>query len=104
MTLEKEFVKRVEVHKYQMIASALILYEEDGIYNHYLLKKKYGDNIMSTRGTDRGFYVADELEANAKRGGQKTYDKIYEMCWNRMKKVIKDDKAYNLDNEELQEY
>ena len=99
MSLEKEFAERVELHKYEMITSALILFERSGIYNYYLLKKKYGDSVMNDRGPDRAFYVADELLDFSKKGGQKIYDKIYEMCWRKIKYVICDTKAYNLDIE-----
>ena len=103
-SLEKEFRKRVEVHKYEIIASALVLYEHEGIYNHYLLKKEYGDNVMQNNGYDRAFQVVEELQEKAINGEQELYDKIYNMCWRKINKVIRDDKAYNLNNTDLQEY
>ena len=90
----KELNERIATHKYSIIASSLIMFENEGIYNSYLLQQKYGDKKMSERGKERAFKVADDLEDNA---DQQTYDQIYEMCWQRAKHKIQD-KLYGIDN------
>ena len=92
--LGKELQERIISHKYSIIASSLIMFEGEGIYNSFLLKQKYGDEKMSERGKERAFKVADDLEDNA---DQQTYDQIYEMCWQRAKNKIQD-KLYGIDN------
>ncbi len=92
--LEKELKERIEEHKYTIIASSLILFEEEGIYDSYLLKEKYGDDKMVERGNDRAYKVADDLEDHA---DQETYNKVYEMCWQRAKNKIQD-RLYGLDS------
>lgn len=77
-SLEEELNQRIANHKYNIVTSSLVLFEGNGIYNTHLLQDKYGDDKMSLRGQDRAFRVADELEGS---DDQKTYDQIYEMCW-----------------------
>lgn len=91
--LEKEFQQVKANHKYNIIASSLIMFEGEGIYNTELLQDKYGDDKMTDRGENRAFKVADELEENA---DQKTYDEIYEMCWQRAKYKLSN-KLYGID-------
>jgi hypothetical protein len=91
--LEKELQQRIISHKYSIIASSLIMFEKEGIYNSYLLRDKYGDEKTTERGQERAFKVADELDEQA---DQETYDQIYEMCWQRAKHKISD-KLYGID-------
>lgn len=94
-TLEQEFEEYKERHKYEMIASALILCEDEGIYEEKLL----GDYELSyLKGADRAFDVVDDLFDRANNDDEgELYDKIYEMCWNRIRNRIRDDKSYRLD-------
>ena len=92
--LTKELQERIADHKYIVITSSLILFEDKGIYNSDLLKDQYGDEKMSERGDERAYKVADDLEDNA---DEETYDKIYEMCWRKAKHKIKD-KLYGIDS------
>ena len=92
--LEKEIKERIATHKYSIIASSLIMFENEGIYNSCLLQRKYGNDKMTERGQERAYKVADDLEDNA---DQETYNEIYEMCWQRAKHKIQD-KLYGLDN------
>jgi hypothetical protein len=69
------------------------MFEKEGIYNSYLLRDKYGDEKMQETGQERAFKVADELEENA---DQKTYDEIYEMCWQRAKHQLAN-RLYGID-------
>lgn len=91
---QKELQERIADHKYTVIASSLIIFEEEGIYNTDLLKEKYGDEKMSERGNERAYKVADDIEDNADK---ETYDKIYQMCWQRSKHKIQD-KLYGIDS------
>lgn len=91
--LEKELQQRIVNHKYNIIASSLIMFEGEGIYNTKLLQDKYGDDKMTDRGEGRAFKVAEELEEQA---DQKTYDEIYEMCWQRAKYKLSN-KLYGID-------
>lgn len=104
MTLEKELAKRIDTHKYQIISAALIRFEDNGIYNSPLLMGQYGDRTTDDMGEERAFKVADELYARSKAGESEYYDKVYEMCWRKIRNKFNDNKAYNLDNEELKEY
>ena len=92
--LEEELQERIADHKYIIITSSLILFEDKGIYNSDLLKEKYGDEKMSERGNERAYKVADEIEENADK---ETYDKIYKMCWQRSKHKIQD-RLYGIDS------
>lgn len=91
--LEKELQQKITNHKYHIIASSLIMFEDEGIYESDLLKDKYGDDKMVDRGQERAFKVADELEENA---DQKTYNEIYEMCWQRARHRLTN-KLYEID-------
>ena len=91
--LEKELQQRIVNHKYNIIASSLIMFEGEGIYNTKLLQDKYGDDKTSERGEERAFRVAEELEEQA---DQETYDKVYEMCWQRAKYKLSN-KLYEID-------
>ena len=91
--LEKELSEKIEIHKYSIIASSLIDYEDEGIYNTDLLKDKYGDDKMKETGEERAFKVTRDLEKTA---DSETYNKIYEMCWQKAKHYIKD-KLYGFD-------
>ena len=91
--LAKEIHEKIISHKYSIIASSLIMFEDEGIYNSSLLKEHYGNDKMTERGQERAYKVADDLEDNA---DQETYDKIYEMCWQRAKHNLKDNKLYGI--------
>ena len=91
--LEKELQERIAKHKYGIIASSLILFEDEGIYNSPLLHDRYGDINPNESKEDRAIRIANDLEDNA---DQETYDKIYEMCWKRAKHTISN-KLYELD-------
>jgi len=89
---EIEFEKRKRIHKYVTIVTALLLFEQKGIYKHRLLIQKYG--TMDRCGDERAFYVADQLQ----NGDPKIYDKVYEMCWKKVCNRIPDTIAFNTDN------
>lgn len=86
-TLEKEFEKKKEYHKYIVIASSLILFEDNGIYDCPLLKE-----YESTEGTgeEKAFAITDDLEERANKNTQdkERYEKIYEMCWKHLRNKI----------------
>ena len=92
--LEKELQERIRQHKYTIVTSSLIMFEGEGVYNSNLLVDKYGDNEMQERGPNRAFMVADDLESSA---DQETYDRIYEMCWQKAKDRLQD-RLYGMDD------
>ena len=69
-----------------------MIHEDEGIYNTPLLRDKYGDSVMSLRGDDRAFEVTDELTEKCK---QEEVDRIYEMCWRKLRNEIADNKSYS---------
>ena len=93
MNLEKEFKLAVEKHKYQIVVSSLMVFEEDGIYENPLLAK-YKD--FEGDSETKAFAIANDLEDKANKGDVSMYDAIYEMCWDKMKHVICDTKTYGL--------
>ena len=54
---------------------------------------------LDIRTITMGISLFDCISDDQKRLEQKIYDKIYEMCWRKIKYVICDTKAYNLDIE-----
>jgi len=92
--LEKEFAEIKERHMYRVIAGAFIAFEYEDIYNHKLLVKEYGDDVLFTFGKKRAFFVADDLLRRRDEGEEKLYEKVYKMCWNRVKNRVRDDKSY----------
>lgn len=93
LTLEQEFAKYRDLHKYEIIVACLIKCEKEGIYDEKLLKD-YKESELS--GKLRAFEVGDKLLARANRGEKKLYNRIYEICWNRLKYRINDKKAFRL--------
>jgi hypothetical protein len=97
-TLEQEFTETIKRHKYDVIAATLIVYEEDGIYNHPLLKNDYenvkGDTI------DKAYKVTDDLEKRSHEGEDDFYEEVYKVCWDKMKDIVDDTKAYGISDEE----
>ena len=93
MQLEKEFRQAVEEHKYNIIASALMVFENEGIYNHPLLREFKNYKAKE----EKAFEVVDML---LDRKSKELYNAIYEVCWNKMKHVICDTKAYGIPESE----
>ena len=92
--LKQELKERIRQHKYTIVTSSLIMFEREGVYNSELLVDKYGDSTTSERGPNRAFKVADDLESSS---DQETYNKIYEMCWQKAKDRLQD-KLYGMDD------
>ena len=100
-TLEQEFTEAVKRHKYEMIAASLTVFEKDGIYNHPLLNDKYG--TLEGNGVDKACEVTDDLKKRSQEGEDDLYDEIYQMCWDNIKYVIDDTKAYGIPSEKRME-
>ena len=93
-TLEQEFAEYKEYHKYEMITAALIMCEEEDIYNNKLLSDYKG---LKLKGDERAFYIIDDLYERAhEKDEYKLYDKIYQMCWKKIRNKIRDDKSYRI--------
>ena len=76
-TLEQEFNEYKEHHMYEMSVSALIVFEDRGIYNHKLLKD-YKDSDLS--GDEKAYFVIDDLYENKRNKPNDLYYKVYKMC------------------------
>lgn len=94
ISLEKEFEQRKRTHKWDIIAAALMKYENKGIYNSPLLIDRYGDLRARKRGNERAYDTADDLEKRSDNGDIAYYDTVYEMCWKKMRNKIDDQIAY----------
>ena len=92
LSLEKELSEKIHNHKYIIIVSSLIMFEDEGIYESSLLKEKYSDAEMEERGEDRAYKVADEIYDD-----KPLYDEVYEMCWKRARYVLKN-RLYEIDS------
>ena len=93
-TLEREFREYKEHHMYEMSVSALIVFEDRGIYNHPLLKD-YKD--LDLTGDEKAYYIIDDLYDRAAHGERKLYERVYEMCWKKIRNEIDNDKSYRID-------
>ena len=92
-TLEQEFNEYQDHHKYEMITSALMMCEDEGIYEERLLND-YRESDLA--GDDRAFFVADDLYDRLYRGEKELYNQVYEMCWKRICTRIDDQKSYRI--------
>ena len=92
-TLEQEFSEYQDHHKYEMITSALMMCEDEGIYEERLLND-YRESDLA--GDDRAFFVADDLYDRLYRGEKELYNQVYEMCWKRICTRIDDQKSYRI--------
>ena len=92
-TLEREFAEYKEHHIYEMTVSALIMCEDEDIYNHPLLKD-YVD--LDLTGKEKAYYVADDLYCRTVNGDEKLYNKVYEMCWSRIVDRIDDKTSFRI--------
>ena len=97
LTLEEEFEKFKDAHKYNIIATSLIVLEDKGIYKLSPILESY--NRVKEKGEDKAFMVADELYDNYVNGDTKEYDEIYEMCWKKIRNRLSDKCSYHLDEE-----
>ena len=93
-TLEQEFAEYREHHMYEMSVSALIKFENRGIYNHKLLKDYKN---LDLTGNEKAFYIIDDLYDKYVENDDKSYIKVYKMLWNKIRHEIADDKSYRID-------
>ena len=82
MNFEINFKQDIEFNKLNTIFSALIIFENEGIYEKDIM----GDYRYSYfKGQDRALDVAKDLFIRAKfEEDQELYDQIYEMCWKKI--------------------
>ena len=93
-TLEEEFSTRVKEHKTYIIMEALARSKNGSIYNATILQefKKVKPTPIEgcegefTRPTLKAYHVEEELKDRAKNGEQELYDKVYELCWKKVRK------------------
>ena len=92
-TLEQEFREYKEHHMYEMSVTALIVFEDKGIYDHELLED-YKD--LDLTGSRRAYYVMNDLHNKALEGENNLYEEVYEMCWERVRDQIDNNKSYRI--------
>lgn len=92
LELAKEFSQFKELHKRLIISSCLIICEDEGIYDTQLLN--YYSDISET-GKDKAELVFQDLQER-RDNGDNVLDSVYEMCWDRIKNCISDNKSYYL--------
>ena len=94
-SLEQEFEERKKSHKSFIIMNALVR-TGDKIYNNRLFKDYKNSEVEPYKDEEHSFnvvetkalYVEENLSTRAENGEQELYDKIYEYCWKKVKKVI----------------
>ena len=94
-TLEQEFAEYKDHHMYEMSVSALIVFEDKGIYNHRLLKD-YKDLDSDLKGDEKAYYVMDDLYNRAAHGEEELYNEVYEMCWKKIRNEIDNNRSYRI--------
>ena len=93
-TLEQEFKEYKEHHIYEIIGAALTICENKGIYDHMLLKDYKN---LDLKGSEKAFYVVDDLYDRLIAGKPSNYYEVYDMCWDRIVKERNlDDESYRL--------
>ena len=96
MSLEKEFYIYKENHKYFIIQMALKILYDEGIYEEEPLLEKYKDLEMDD--FEKADLVTDEFYEEYENGNTENYDRLYKVCWNRIKNRIPDNRAYDIPN------
>ena len=95
-TLSQEFERHKARHVSFVIQSALQAFESQGIYRSYLIEpfdsKDEESTVRSSKTMDN--IEAFKNKANNKEG-IKTYNAIYNMCYNLVKSIIPDDEVIN---------
>lgn len=94
-TLEQEFENRKKLHKWEIIAATLMMFEDKGIYDTYLLADHYGNSKTNKTGKDRAFETAYDLEDRCDKGDKELYNAVYEMCWMKSRNRIDDQRAFH---------
>lgn len=91
MNSEINFTQDIEFNKLNTIFSALIIFENEGIYEKDIM----GDYRYSyLKGRDRALDVTKDLFIRAKfEEDQELYDKVYEMCWKKINLKTKNELA-----------
>ena len=93
-SLEKEFYEIKNLHKCLVITSALIVCEEEGIYDTALFKDDYSD--MAETGYERAEKVFEDIMNRCINGEEKYFEMVYEYCWLLIRNRISDTKSYYL--------
>ena len=93
ISLEHEFYICSEEHKRQTISTCLAVYSDKDIYSMDVALLPYKDRDMGTD-IEKSFEVEDELYQRYFHNGDQAFNRIYEMCWELMKDIVDEDKAY----------
>ena len=100
MSLEHEFYIYKENHKYFIIQLALKVLYDEGIYEEEPLLEKYKDLEMDNpeKADLVANLVTNDFQEEYENGNTENYDRLYKVCWNRIKNRIPDNRAYDIPN------
>ena len=88
-TLEHEFAVFARMHKLKVIATALVIYENEGMYSG----KPLGDYDLSyLTGIAKANYVIRDLLRRGIYDEEEShyFDKVYDICWKKIPPMFKD--------------
>lgn len=95
-TLTQEFEKHKAQHVSFVVQLALQTFESQGIYNNYLIEpfdsKDKEPSVRSSRTMDNIVAYKEDLKD---KEAIKTYNAIYNMCYNLVKSILPDNEAIN---------
>lgn len=103
VSMEQEFEKIKLEHKRQTIMTVLIKFFDEGIYNHKYFKKYKNMEVTFIEGHEqefnfiqtKAFRVEEDIEERTANGEDDLFDKVYEMCWKKLRDVISEDKTFH---------
>lgn len=93
-TLEQEFNKIKEKHKYNIISATIILYGNEELSQAIPSLDKY-DELDAKDNYEVATSIVDDIKNNCKDNSDK-YEEIYEVCWRKIRNKISDKKSYYL--------
>lgn len=91
-SLEAEFEEIKRIHKVQIVATALFMYEKEDIYDHRLFKKY--KNWGST-GLIKGREIAHDFEIQYLQGNTKPLEQAYKYCFKKVKPYLFEDTHFD---------
>lgn len=100
LTLEEEFKHATEDHKCQVIMYSISKFPE--LENHKLLKKTFENLVIKpieghehlTYNQLKTYWIEDDIEERDRNGETGLYDKVYELCWEKAKDVMREDPLF----------
>ena len=91
-TLEHEFAQYAEAHKWAIVGASIQLYED--LKNNRILKKV----LQNTEPKETDDFMEDVIgrfsDYSDEVGNEDDFNNFYEVCWNKIKYEIVDDRYY----------